>query len=65
MSVQWQLARMQFHNVSERDKETQLFRCFTCNCWFDNGIQVDRNFILISAEGIEQCPIAQVDLFDI
>ena len=65
MSVQWQLAQTQFHNVSERDKDAKLFRCFTCDCWFDSGIQVDRNFNLINATGVEQCPIAQVDLFDI
>jgi hypothetical protein len=63
MSAQWQLAQAMLHHVREIDKDSKLFRCFTCSCWFDHGIQLDRNFVLITAEGIEQCPIAQIDLF--
>lgn len=57
-------AKTQYHNLREMDRGLALFKCFTCDCWFDNGLQLDRNFNLLSKSGIEQCPIAQVDLFD-
>lgn len=59
----WEHARVQFHNLREIDRGSKLFRCFTCDAWFDGGTQLDRNFNFVSTE-IEQCPIAQVDLFD-
>ena len=58
----WERARVQFHNVRPMDRDTKLFKCFTCDAWFDNGLHLDRNFVLVNTE-IEQCPIAQVDLF--
>jgi hypothetical protein len=64
MTAQWELAQIRFHNVREVDRKSKLFRCLTCNCWFDGELQLDCNFNLVSKEGIEQCPIAQVDLFD-
>ena len=60
--VVWENARLQFHNVREMDRGTKLFKCFTCEAWFDGGLHLDRNFNFISQE-IEQCPVAQLDLF--
>jgi len=53
------------HNVREIDKHTSLFRCFTCNCWFDQqtGYQLDCNFHVIDKE-VRICPIAQAMMFD-
>jgi len=59
----WQLAANQFHNLRDIDRDTRLFRCFTCDSWFDVGTgQLDRNFNYIAKEP-EICPIAQAMLF--
>lgn len=60
----WQKAEWQFHNIREMDRHTSLFKCFTCNAWFDAGMgQLDLNFKFISKEP-EICPIAQAMMFD-
>ena len=61
----WERAQIAYHTVRMLDMDLKLFRCMVCSCWFDNGMQLDRNFNFITAEEeFEQCPIAQVDLFD-
>ena len=66
MSAMWELARVHHHNLRDMDKESMLFRCFTCDSWFDLGLgaQLDRNFRVVT-KGVAVCPIAQADLFDV
>ena len=62
-NTMWQRAANQFHNLREMDKPTSLFRCLTCNAWFDANLgQLDLNFKFI-AEVPEICPIAQAMMF--
>ncbi len=61
---QWDAARLQYHNLRESDKHAALFKCFTCNCWFDGQYQLDHNFNVMGTE-IHICPIAQAMMFDL
>jgi hypothetical protein len=51
-----------FHTLRDTDRDTALFKCFVCNCWFDGQQQMDRNFNHISTE-VQICPIAQAMMF--
>src|SRR5271165_5745210 len=52
----WERARAQYHNLRDMDRGAKLFKCFTCESWFDGGMHLDRNFNFVGTE-IEQCPI--------
>ncbi len=62
--TQWHTAKYLHHNVRECDMYTTLFKCFTCNCWFDGEQQLDNNFKSLGTE-VRICPIAQAMLFDV
>jgi len=62
VQVQWDAARLMFHTLRDTDRDTALFKCFVCNCWFDGQQQMDRNFNHISTE-VQICPIAQAMMF--
>ena len=61
--TQWLEAIRQLHRVREIDAKVMMFRCFTCDCWFDGEQQLDRNFNHISTE-VQTCPVAQAMLFN-
>lgn len=60
----WERAQIAYHTVRMIDMDQTLFKCMVCSCWFDRSMQLDRNYNFITSEEFEQCPIAQVDLFD-
>lgn len=49
--------------MREIDAKAKMFRCFTCDCWFDGEQQLDRNFNHIGTE-VQTCPVAQAMLFN-
>ena len=62
--TQWLEAIRQLHRVREIDAKVMMFRCFTCDCWFDGEQQLDNNFKSLGTE-VRICPIAQAMLFDV
>ncbi len=60
----WERAQIVYHTVRMIDMDQALFKCMVCQCWFDGEVQMDRNFKFLTKGEFEQCPIAQIDLFD-
>lgn len=62
INPQWHKAQAQGHLVRPMDIGTNLFRCFRCNHWFDNNMELDANFNLFTKVTFT-CSHAQQDMF--